>query len=133
MITTDRGTWPSGDKLWQIAQAIAIAEGYNLPNSNPFKLNNPGDISDGYLTFGGEEHSGSHVTHFPDAATGWQWLYDKLSRISQAKSTVYSPEMTWTQVAQKWAGDWQAWAANVTRELGVSSNSTFGGFVNAQS
>jgi hypothetical protein len=124
VITNDRLTWPTGDKLWQIAQAIAIAEGYNLPTSNPFRLNNPGDISDGYDEFGGEPHSGSDVTRFPDAQTGWQWLYNKLSRIAQGKSAVYSPQMTWAQLAQKWAGNWQNWVGNVTTELNVQPNST---------
>ena len=123
-ITNDRSTWPTGDRIWQIAQAIAVAEGYNLPTSNPFRLNNPGDISDGYDEFGGEPHSGSDVTRFPDAQTGWQWLYNKLSRIAQGKSAVYSPQMTWTQLAQKWAGNWQNWVGNVTTELNVQPNST---------
>ena len=124
VITNDRSTWPTGDRIWQIAQAIAIAEGYNLPTSNPFRLNNPGDISDGFMEFGGEPHSGSDVTRFPDAQTGWQWLYDKLSRIAQGKSAVYSPQMTWVQLAQKWAGNWQNWVGNVTTELNVQPNST---------
>src|SRR5271154_4301588 len=104
-ITNDRSTWPTGDAIWKIAQAIALAEGYNLPDSNPYRLNNPGDISDGFITFGGEPHSGSNVTRFPDAKTGWQWLYDKLTRISQGKSNVYSVQMTWIELAQKWAGN----------------------------
>lgn len=133
MITADQSTWPTGDRLWTVAQAIAIAEGYDRPDSNPLRLNNPGDISDGCLTFGGEEHSGSHVTHFPDAATGWQWLYNKLSRIAQGKSIVYSPQMTWTQFAHKWAGDWSSWVQNVTRELGVGAESPVEDFLNAQS
>lgn len=129
MITNDRSTWPTGDNIWQIAQAVAIAEGYDKENSNPFRLNNPGDISDGYYNFGGEEHSGSNVTNFPDAQTGWQWLYDKLNRMAQGKSSVYSPQMTWTQLAQKWAGDWQNWVTNVTRELGVEADSTIQTFL----
>ena len=129
MITSDRSTWPTGDRLWQIAQAIAIAEGYNLPTSNPFRLNNPGDLSDGFDQFGGEPHSGSNVTCFPNAETGWQWLYNKLSRIAQGKSAVYSPQMTWTELAKKWAGNWIVWVANVTKELGVSPDSTFAEYV----
>ena len=129
VITTDRTTWPSGDKIWQIAQAVAIAEGYDVPDSNPFRLNNPGDISDGFVEFGGEAHSGSNVTHFPDAETGWRWLYDKLSRIAQGQSAVYSPTMTWSDLAKKWAGNWVIWVANVTKELGVTPDSKFEQFL----
>jgi hypothetical protein len=135
MITADRSTWPTATpdrpnaKLWQVAHAIAIAEGYYQPDSNLFRLNNPGDISDGYLTFGGEHHSGSNVTHFPDALTGWQWLYDKLNRIAQGKSSVYSPEMTWRELGEKWAGDSKDWVANVTRELEVDPQFSFGSYI----
>ena len=130
MITTDRSTWPSGDRIWAIAQAIALAEGYNVVGSNPFRLNNPGDISDGYMRFGGEQHSGSNVTHFPNAGIGWQWLYDKLNRIAQGKSSVYSPEMTWQELGEKWAGDSVDWVKNVTQELGVDPQFSFGSYLN---
>jgi hypothetical protein len=135
MITTDPSTWPKASldrpivKIWTICHAIAIAEGYNQQNSNPFRLNNPGDISDGYMIYGGEAHSGSSVTHFPNAETGWQWLYDKLNRIAQGKSAVYSSQMTWVKFSQKWSGDWQNWVTNVTKELGVDSSSTFQQFL----
>jgi hypothetical protein len=137
MITADRSTWPTATpdnpnaKLWEIAHAVAVAEGYDQPDSNPFRLNNPGDISDGYITFGGEQHSGSNVTHFPSAEVGWQWLYDKLNRIALGKSSVYSPEMTWQELGQKWAGDSVNWVNNVTRELGVDPQFSFGSFLNA--
>jgi hypothetical protein len=133
-ITQDRSTWPTGDKIWTVAQAIAVAEGYDCPEgkiTNSFRLNNPGDISDGFYTFGGEPHSGSDVTHFPDAQTGWDWLYTKLEDAADGRSHVFLPSMTWTQFAQKWAGDWQNWVKNVTRELGVDPASTFGDYVNA--
>jgi hypothetical protein len=129
-ITSDRSTWPTGSRIWDIAQAIAIAEGANVEGSNPDRLNNPGDISDGAGTYGAESHSGSHVTTFPDKETGWSWLYNKLENIALGKSHVFSPSMTWTQFAQKYAGNWQNWVANVTRELDVDPNSTFGDYVN---
>src|SRR5258708_26462293 len=78
-ITFDESTWPSGDRVWNVCRAIARAEGANIEGSNPDRLNNPGDISDGGLTYGFEWHSGSSVTKFPDKQTGWQWLYSKIS------------------------------------------------------
>lgn len=129
-ITSDRSTWPTGDRIWNIAQAIAIAEGANVPGSNPDRLNNPGDISDGAGTFGSQAHSGSNVTTFPDKETGWSWLYNKLENIARGKSHVFSPSMTWEEFAQKYAGNWQNWVNNVTRELGVDPSSTFGDYVN---
>jgi hypothetical protein len=130
-ITNDPSTWPSGDVIWNVAQAIALAEGYNVAGSNPYRLNNPGDISDGASQFGSESHSGSNVTHFPDAQTGWTWLYGKLQNAASGASKVYHPAMTWKQFAQTWASDWQDWLNNVTATLGVDPNSTFGDYVNA--
>jgi hypothetical protein len=137
MITSDPTTWPLASpdrpnaKIWEVAHAVARAEGYDQPDSNPFRLNNPGDISDGYMTFGGEPHSGSNVTHFPSPEIGWQWLYDKLNRIVQGRSSIYSPEMTWMELGQKWAGDWQNWVGNVTRELKVDPQFSFGSYFDA--
>lgn len=123
-ISYDQNTWPGGDTIWNICRAIAFAEGAYIPGSVPDRLNNPGDISDGASLFRQEGHSGSNVTVFPDKSTGWQWLYDKVSNAASGKSSVYSPQMTWTQIAQKWAGNWQAWVSNVSSYLGVDPNST---------
>lgn len=127
-ITNDPNTWPSGDNIWNVARAIAMAEGANVSGSNPDRLNNPGDISDGYSTYGGEAHSGSNITQFPDKVTGWQHLYNKLKNISNGNSSVYSVDWTWTQFAQKWAGDWQDWVNNVTEILSVSPDDRVGDY-----
>jgi hypothetical protein len=129
MITNDPATWPTGDKVWDVCRAIAIAEGANIAGSNPDKLNNPGDISDGSLTYGFELHSGSSVTKFPDKSTGWNWLYAKIQNaLVNGSSQIYSPDMTWTQLAQKYSGDWQKWVNNVTSQLGVSPDSRSGDY-----
>lgn len=127
-ITYDRATWPTGDAVWDICQAIAHAEGADVPNSNPDRLNNPGDLSDGSKTFGSELHTGSNVTHFPDKQTGWTWLYNKVANIRDRKSHVFSPDMTWIQLAQKYAGNWQNWVKNVTDDLEVSLNDRVGDY-----
>jgi hypothetical protein len=132
MITTDPSTWPysDDDPIGKVCNAVARAEGYNVRGSNPFRLNNPGDLSDGASTFGSESHSGSNVTHFPDAETGWQWLYHKWANIVGGGSSVYSVEMSWDQLAQKWAGNWVSWSFNVTRYLGVNRTDRVGDFFN---
>ena len=129
-ITTDPATWPfsDADPIGAVCNAVARAEGYNVPGSNPFRLNNPGDISDGASTYGSEAHSGSNVTHFPDAETGWDWLYSKWSNIVSGNSEVYSPDMTWDQLARKWAGNWTAWSANVTTYLRVNRGDRVGDY-----
>ena len=129
-ITNDPATWPTGDRVWDICRAIAFAEGAHRAGQNPDVLNNPGDLSDGAETFGFQEHSGSRVTTFPDKATGWGWLRDKVNNIVTGQSKTYSVSDTWQQVAQKWAGDWRNWLKNVTRELDVSPQSTPADYVN---
>lgn len=122
-ITTDYATWPSGDAIWDICRAIALAEGYDT-NGAAFRLNNPGDISDGRETYGSEFHSGSNITKFPDAATGWNWLYSKLSNHIFGKSDVYPASWTITQFSHKYAANWQNWKTIVGRELSVDPDTT---------
>lgn len=130
-ITQDAGTWPGDDRIWEICAAIATAEGYqDGPGYVPFDLNNPGDISDGAATFGSQPHSGSNVTTFPTAETGWQWLYNKVSNIVTGKSSTYPASFTWQQVAVLWAGNSSAWLSNVTSYLGVDPLSTPAEYVN---
>jgi hypothetical protein len=129
-VTNDPKTWPSGDKLWDCCRAIAYAEGYNVVTAVPYLLNNPGDLSDGADKFGAEFHSGSHVTHFPDALTGWSWLYAKLQNAVNGNSAVYDPSMSWREIGVKWAGNAAVWSANVAARLGVDVDSSLGDYVN---
>jgi hypothetical protein len=129
-VTNNPATWPQGDRIWDCCRAIAYAEGYNLPNAVPYLLNNPGDISDGADVFGSETHSGSHVTHFPDAVTGWSWLYAKLQHAASGQSSVYDPSMSWREIGVKWAGNAATWSTNVATRLGVDVDSSLGDYVN---
>jgi hypothetical protein len=129
-ITNDPATWPSGDRFWLISHAVGFAEGADKAGSNPDRLNNPGDISDGGGQFGFECHSGSNVTHFPDKTTGWQWLHDKIENAYNGTSREYFSTDTWTQIAQKWAGNWRPWLVKVTEVLGVSADSTMADYIN---
>src|SRR5258707_6736343 len=128
-ITFDESTWPSGDRVWNVCRAIARAEGANVEGDNPDRLTNLGDISDDGITYGFEPHSGSSVTKFPDKETGWQWLYNKIQNaFVLGKSHVYSPSMTWTQLAQKWAANWRPWLDEVSGSLGVAADETVGSY-----
>lgn len=128
-ITNDPATWPIGDALWAVARAIAFAEGAHVAGSNPDRLNNPGDISDYYHVYGGEQHSGSKVTRFPTKQDGWNVLRNKLYGIMAGMSKVYKPDMTWTDIAMLWAANWQPWVANVTANLHVKPTDTFAEYV----
>ena len=123
-ITHDPSTWPSGNKTWTLAHAIAQTEGANLEGKVPDALNNPGDISDYGKEYVSEYHSGSYVTHFPDKASGWAALYEKLENCRLRRSHVYTPDMTFVEFGQLWSGNALAWSKDVTSILGVELNST---------
>jgi hypothetical protein len=136
-INGDPSTWPGTDKIWNICIAVALAEGYNNGiGCAPFDLNNPGDLSPGdeagQSTCGGaQEHGGSAIIVFCTAEAGWSALYTKFSNVVNGRSDVYTPSMTWTAIAHKYAGNWQAWLNNVTNYLGVDPNSTPYQYVNS--
>jgi len=116
------------DKVAQLAHAIATAEGFFKPGTIPATYHNPGDLGPkdcpGYPS---AAHSGSNVAILPDDATGWNFLAQKCMRILTGASSVNAGKglnATFTDVAQKYAGDWQNWLNNVTDELGVSADTT---------
>lgn len=126
-------TWPTGDPIWDVCNAIAKAEGYDQTSAAPFKLNNPGDLSPGdehgFATSGPSEfHGGSYVIHFATAGDGWQALYTKISNIVQGASNVYDVEWTWEQIGAKYAAD-ANWARNVAANLGVDPTSTLSDYI----
>jgi hypothetical protein len=113
-----------------IADAIAQAEGYGQAGAAPTRYNNPGDLSkgdewgqsiSGYTTL----PDGEDLIIFASPEAGRAALLAKLQNIANGGSRTYSPDMTWAEIAQHWAGNSGAWASNVTRVLGVSQDSTF--------
>lgn len=135
MQTINKTTWPSGDPIWDIARAIAQQEGFGISSSAPTRNHNPGDISDGANTYG-YDHSvtSSRVTTFPDDTTGWQWLYDKLSKIYAGNSSAYDPSVPWSGWCGPDAqtGPWAAdpnWGDGVASNLGVDSSTSMNDYL----
>jgi hypothetical protein len=110
--------WPT-DRVKRIAEAIAVAEGWNVINSTPRRLNNPGDIrgADGQLT------------QYTTEDAGWHALYDQIEGMLNGKSSLYPKTYTIAQVAQRYVGmndpDAMNWARNVAVQLGVSVDDVF--------
>ncbi len=132
-ITNNPATWPTGDPVWTVCQAIAFAEGADVAGDAPDRYNNPGDLSKG------DEHGQtvSGYVRLPDGEIeivfaskqdGWQALYTKILHIVQGRSAAYSPNMTWRQIAAKYAGDSIDWVNNVTGRLGVSPDDVFANY-----
>lgn len=113
-------------KVRQMAEAIAVAEGFYVVGSVPNRSHNPGDLGPGDC---GPQYpiihaTGSDVCVLPDDVTGWMLFYQKLRRIFEGRSQVYNVNMTFTQFAQKYAGDWRPWVSIVTQRLGVKPDTT---------
>lgn len=116
----DRGTWPTGDKVWRFCQAVAYAEGYGAdPLNAPTSHHNPGDLGPGDTGYPGESHGGSVVSMMPDDATGWAALYQKWSRIFAGHSSTFPNAWSIQRAAMTYAGDWRNWSKNVSSDLGV--------------
>ncbi len=123
---------PTGGVL-AMADAIARAEGFYSPGSLPSKAHNPGDLTEGdfgdtgvYMT----SSSGARIIVFPDDQSGWDALYRKLENIANGGSSVYSPNMTLSELAAKWTTTQQSsWASNVADSIGADLNSIVGGLL----
>ena len=123
---------PTGGVL-AMADAIARAEGFYSPGSLPSKAHNPGDLTEGdfgdtgiYMT----SSSGARIIVFPDDQSGWDALYRKLQDIANGGSSVYSPNMTLSELAAKWTTTQQSsWASNVANSIGADLNSIVGGLL----
>ena len=91
-----------------LAQAIATAEGYGVPNAIPTVRNNPGDLKLNGLT----------ITTFKTPAEGWEALHRQLDLIVSGGSAHYTLDMTIAEMAATWTTTEQtAWAANVVATL----------------
>lgn len=116
----------------QIAQAIAHAEGYYTPSGSinvgaaPVRNNNPCDLT-----------SGGALAAYPDIGTGWQKCYNQIGAITGDTSSVYSSDMSISEIASHWAPAPSAacgamcagnvpsnWAATVAGQLGLSPSDT---------
>lgn len=130
--STVNPSWPSGDPIWSIAQAIAQQEGFGVQGSAPARNHNPGDLSDGAEQYGWDRLvTSSKVTTFPDDQTGWQWLYNKLVNIANGTSGVYDPGTSWIEIGSHWAADPQ-WPIGVATTLGVDPGSTMNDYLASQ-
>lgn len=120
----------------QIAQAIATAEGYllpsgqiNAPNVAPVRNNNPCDLV-----------SGGSLAQYGSIDQGWSACYNQIGLILNDQSSVYSSDMSISDIASHWApapssscgamcaGNVPSnWAATVAAQLGLSPSDTLTG------
>lgn len=112
-----------------LAQAIANAEGYGVPNAIPTNANNPGNLKIGDVgngTVGG-------ITIFSTAEDGWTALQGQLTKMFNGTSNVYNPSMTIEQVGQLWSNGDPNWSNNVSNSLSTSSQTPLSSLGNGAS
>jgi hypothetical protein len=122
-------TLPQLPGLSPLGNAIANAEGFNVPGSIPNTLNNPGDIQD----------SNGNFLNFNTLTDGASYLQNMINGWFSGSSSLYNPSMTLQQTANTYVNgnsNTQTqgstnWANNVAQALGLTPNSTLGQAQNA--
>lgn len=108
--------------VFDIAKAIARAEGYFSEGSLSARANNPGDLKLGDLGHGMIEGK----TIFPDGDSGWKHLSDQIRHMLSGNDKLWPHTMTLADAGLKYSGGDPAWAGNVAKELGVYPGITLG-------
>jgi len=127
------GVQVTKEKVDQLAQAIATAEGFFNPDPNviPRRAHNPGNLtkSFGFTTLGTANSEG--VLIFSSDDDGWSALKGQATGMLTGGSHVYSPTMTLAQIARIYTGGDQSgfWATNAARVLGISPDQTLVDFL----
>jgi hypothetical protein len=110
------------DNIGKFASAIAVAEGYGTPGAIPTRARNPGDLNLGPPTL-----AGTTITVFESEADGWNALYAQLVKIRDGRSANFQASMSIAEMASVYApSEPDAWAANVARTLGVTTDTIVG-------
>lgn len=107
-------------QLRRFAAAIARAEGFGQPGAIPTRNHNPGDLKSSSVASIGADAQG-HLM-FSSDTDGWEALYRQLHLIVTGRSRVYTLNMTIADMARRYAGWSDNWAANVASYLGVPTS-----------
>jgi hypothetical protein len=102
----------------RIADAIAFAEGFQVPASRPRRNNNPGDLERD-LTGKAISRDGPYVVYA--TVQDGRAALERQVRLMFEGSHIYRPSMTISEVANHYTEtDRQRWALNVAAHLGVT-------------
>lgn len=111
-----------------VANAIALAEGFNVPGSVPQRSNNPGDL---FLGDKGSGLAANGETVFASITAGWNALYNQVVLMLDGQSSHYSPSQTFSQIASIYTGgdNPSGWATTVSGALGLTPDNTLNDYL----
>jgi hypothetical protein len=118
---------PLSDRVTEMAQAIAKAEGFGPPGNLPTRINNPGDLELGDRGQG----VNNGKTIFATVEDGWEALEGQVRWMLTGNSRIYKLSDTLLEVAEKYTGrdNPDAWAVIVAGELGITISTTLASYV----
>ncbi len=118
------------DSVNEIAEAIAVSEGYYAPgehdgHSLPYWLNNPGALKKPALEASAlPTWKDTGLIVFPSTTMGWAALRHQVRLMLTGASRVYRPTDTLLGVAVKYADGDENWGGNVALRLGIDPGAT---------
>ena len=122
----------AADQIDQLAEAIAVAEGYYARGEHggrslPYRLNNPGALKKPALGAADlPTWQDTGLVIFPTPEMGWAALRHQVRLMLTGGSRIYDPSDTLIGVATKYTGGDQShgWSWSVARSLGVGPDAT---------
>jgi hypothetical protein len=119
------GTAVAQSKVEQLAVAIARTEGfYANKRTIPARLHNPGDIrSHSRHAYVGQVGLYRGYVVFRSDRDGWVALREQIQRVIDGTSKQYTQEMTFAQVATRYAQD-RRWGTTVCKILKITPATT---------
>jgi len=133
---TGQAQAPDPSKVNDLATAISHAEGFGKRHTIPTRYHNPGDLKafSGSTALPGQVRIGKagHIV-FRDDEAGKAALRDYIVRMMDGRSAHFRPNLTFNQVARRYAQNWRPWVKVVSRELGVRPTTTLQAYFNMNS
>jgi hypothetical protein len=123
---------------YQLSNAIAIAEGFYVSGSLPFRCHNPCDLELGDRGWGVDNGKTIYANADPnssldDHTDGWAAARRECIAILSGKSFYYSLDMTFNELSQRYTGNDNAgpWCKIVTEKLNVNPLDTIAQWIKA--
>ena len=119
--------------VYELAHAIAHAEGYYTKGTIPNRAHNPGDIRalSAHQFPGQVGINSKRYAIFRNDAAGFAALYHQLEKVEAGESRFYSADITMRQFSKTYAEVNDVWLHNVCKMLSISPSMTLRQYFNS--